>query len=403
MPVGANAMCCCQSSYQTLFKKATGGVHLCTMPPSAAKADLPDLPPDDVGPTRRVRSSAIGSVEPKDKRLRSVVPKAVALSGPEPNSPQGWAQVPATLLGDWPELPADVGDLPEDVVGELALDGPLEGPAGRPARVISPKRRITFPGLSMNEIMQTLEMVPRRHAPLWSVEVPRNLVGHLQDDLMEAHSPARMVPCARKVGLRAELSIDLLTGWNLLDLDVRMQVVRETKLRRPKVLMMSPPCTWFSGLMNLNWAKQSPPIREQGFRDATLHLEFCILLADLQEWEGRGWVLEHPDAARSWGNARVQERLCHGSYLARFDQCCFGLASKVTRTPMKKRTRFMTNIMPLWNHFHSKFCDRTHDHTVVSGSEGGERRSVWAQRCPQALYEMSADASCIYCHTSPAD
>jgi hypothetical protein len=230
------------------------------------------------------------------------------------------------------------------------------------------------------------------------VEVPRNkLVGHLQDDLMEVYSPARMVPLARNVGLRAEVSIDLLTGWNLLDLDVRKLVVQEIKVRRPKVLMMSPPCTWFSGLMNLNWAKISPPIREQGFRDATLHLEFCMLLADLQESEGRGWALEHPDSAKSWANAKVQQMISHGSYLARLDQCCFGLVSKVAGTPMRKRTRFLTNIVPLVRNFNLKLCDKMHEHVTVQGSEGGEKRSVWAQRCPPALCEAAVDAFHIYC------
>ena len=369
--------------------------------------DLPGLPPDDVGP---LCSDLVAVVQSKAKRLRPVVRRGPQpsrtsaqekVSGPRPSGPQGRAQE----LEEWPELPADVGDLPEDLFGELALDGPLEGPAGRPARMLPPKKWMRFPGPSMKQIMETLEMVPRRYTPLWSVEVPRNrLVSMPQDDLVEVYSPERMVLCAQRVGLRAELSIDLLTGWNLLDPEVRIQVVQEIKVRRPKVLMMSPPCTWFSGLMNLNWAKISPPIREQGFRDATLHLEFCMLLADLQESGGRGWVLEHPDTAKSWANAKVQERLHHGSYVARFDQCCFGLVSKVTRTPMKKRTRFMTNILHLWNHFHSKFCDHHHDHVTVQGSEGGEKRSVWAQRYPPALCEAAVGAFLLYCqqHTGLA-
>ena len=123
-----------------------------------------------------------------------------------------------------------------------------------------------------------------------------------------------------------------------------------------------------------------------------------MLLADLQKSEGRGWVLEHPDAAKSWANAKVQDRLLYGSYLARFSQCCFGLVSKVTRTSMKKRTRFMTNIVPLWNHFHSKFCDHDHDHVTAQGSEGGQKRSVWAQRCTPALCETAVDAFRLYCH-----
>jgi hypothetical protein len=275
-----------------------------------------------------------------------------------------------------------VGDLPEETFGELALD--RQGPAGRVGL-----------GRSVKEIMETLEMVPSRHPPLWSVEVPcnsLNLAGNLQDDLMEVYLPERIVPLARKVGLRAEVSIDLLTGWNLLDLEVRMQVVREIKMRRPKVLMMSPPCTGFNGMHCRSCAKTLPAIREQWFRDATLHLEFCMLLADLQESEGRGWVLERRDRARSWANAKVKDRLSHGSYMAKFDQCRFGLFSKVTGTPIQRRTRFMTNIAPLMNNFHSRFCDQTHQHRTNL-----EKRCVSAQRYPPALCQTAVDAFRIYC------
>jgi hypothetical protein len=163
--------------------------------------------------------------------------------------------------------------------------------------------------------MQHLEMVPHRHQVLWQAEVPRTLDGSLPDVLAEVYSPERMVVEAKKQGLRAELSIDLLTGWNLLDPDARVRVVQEISMRRPKVLMMSPPCTWFSGLMNLNWSKINPVVREQALRDATLHLEFCMLLADIQESQHRGGAFEHPDTAKSWHNAKVKMTLDKGGLL----------------------------------------------------------------------------------------
>ena len=279
-----------------------------------------------------------------------------------------------------PDLPDDVdGDLPVDVVEELALDGPVQGPAGRAARVIAPvprqhRRALKFPGRGINEIMNELEMVPSRHHVLWDVQPQLScpLDGTLPDDLVEIYSPPRMVPRAVRRGLRASLSVDLLTGWNLLDSASRVALVQEIKRRRPRVLMMSPPCTWFSGLMNLNWSKIKPVVREQAFRDATLHLEFCMLLADLQETQGCGWAFEHPDAARSWHNQKVEATLQRGALVARFDQCMFGLVSKVDRTPMRKRTRFMTNIHELHKAFNKKFCDCSHPHVAVQGSEGGE-------------------------------
>ena len=295
-----------------------------------------------------------------------------------------------------PDLPDDVeGDLAEELLEELALDGPVQGPAGRPAKVLVPQPRRRAPkflGRSIAEVMEGLEMVPSRHHALWDVQLPCRLDGTLQDDLVEIYSPPRMVPLAAQKGLRATLSVDLLTGWNLLDPDVRVALVQEIKRRRPRVLMMSPPCTWFSGLMNLNWSKIKPVVREQAFRDATLHLEFCMLLADLQETQGGGWAFEHPDSAKSWRNKKVEDARQRGALMARFDQCMFGLVSKVDKTPMRKRTRFMTNMHELHAVFHRKFCDCSHDHVAVQGSEGGERRSVWAQRYPPAMCKAAVSA-----------
>jgi hypothetical protein len=302
----------------------------------------------------------------------------------------------------FPELPPDVddeafGDLPEDILEDLVLDGPLEGPAGRPAKVREKRAKVTFAGRSIHEVMESLEMVPHRQAQLWNAQVPPTLAAHVQDDLIEIYSPERMVVEAKKLGLRAELSIDLLTGWNILDSEVRHRVVMEVSSRRPKVLMMSPPCTWFSGLMNLNWSKIKPVVREQAVRDATLHLEFCMLLADIQESNHRGWAFEHPDSAKSWQNAKVKWWVDRGAYMARFDQCMFGLVSKVDGVRMKKRTRFMTNIKQLYDAFDKKVCDKTHEHVAVQGSEGGEKRSVWAQRYPQGLCETAVQAFASFC------
>jgi hypothetical protein len=47
--------------------------------------------------------------------------------------------------------------------------------------------------------------------------------------------------------------------------------------------------------------------------------------------------------------------------------------------------------------FNSRLCDKMHEHVTVQGSEGGEKRSVWAQRYPPALCEAAVDAFHIYC------
>ena len=108
-------------------------------------------------------------------------------------------------------------------------------------------------------------------------------------------------------------------GGTFSPFDARLQLVLEIKRRRPKVLMMSPPCTWFSQLMNLNWAKIKPVVWEQVFQDATLYLELCMLLADLRQSQGRGWAFAHHDDAKNWRNGKVKTVLQSCALVARFD------------------------------------------------------------------------------------
>jgi len=359
---------------------------------------LLDLPSDDDGPLP-IDDAGPGAVHlhPQPKRVR---PPRSNGSGTRADLRRQLVDHGPAVCLQLPDDDDDEGDLPPDILHELTLDGPVEGPAGRQAKLRVRgrlKAKVEYPGPGVSDIMQCLEMVPHRTPMLWNVRVPMQLDGTLQDDLMEVYSPPRMVAVAKQVGLRAELSVDLLTGWNLLDPEVRLNVVQEIHRRRPRVLMMSPPCTWFSGLMNLNWKKIKPVVREQALRDATLHLEFCMLLADLQASHGRGWVFEHPDRAKSWNNAKVKDLLCTNALVARFDQCMFGLVSKVDKLAMRKRTRFMTNVTEVHTKFHNCFCGQDHDHVSVQGSEGGEKRSVWAQRYPLALCEAAVHAFQQFC------
>lgn len=265
-----------------------------------------------------------------------------------------------------PELPPDddgqweLPDLPPDDDGDWMMQ-----PKRKRMRLQSKK----FEGRNIEEVMRE-EVIPHRMPELWWVTVPAQLNGTIQDDFMEVYSPPRMVPLAVKAGMRASMSMDLLTGWNFLSRDARILAVQEIKARRPKVLMLSPPCTMFSGLMNMNWSKLEPTKRELALVNGTNHLEFSMLLADLQDSSGRGWCFEHPDGARSWKNKSVRH-MAEQAHLARLDQCMFGLKSKVDQVAMKKCTRLLTNMREVHTALHHRMCDKCHTHRSIQGSEGG--------------------------------
>ena len=242
---------------------------------------------------------------------------------------------------------------------------------------------IYYGGPSREQLLKEEWQIPRRVPELWFASVPRYLDGTLQDDFAEVYSPPRILPHAVEIGLRGDLSADLTTGYNLLTHSSRLDLMMQVKARRPKVLMLSPPCTMMSGLQNLNWCKMLPETREAEFREGMLHLNFSMLLADLQVSSGRAFIFEHPDPALSWHHTSAVEmatvpNACH----ARFHMCCFGLVSKVEKTPILKATKLLSNISDLESVFNNQWCKVHEAHQILNGVEGGVPRSLWAQRYP---------------------
>ena len=91
--------------------------------------------------------------------------------------------------------------------------------------------------------------------------------------------------------------------------------------------------------------------------------------------------------------AKVKHVQRHASVkVAEFDQCRFGLVSLVSKTPMKKRTRIMTNSMVLFGALDGKYCEGDHNHQVIEGSEGGMKRSQAAQVYPGPLVHTISKA-----------
>ena len=103
---------------------------------------------------------------------------------------------------------------------------------------------------------------------------------------MEVYSARRVLAFSSDFMLSGSLSADLKTGWDFNKLGHRISFVLEVKARRPHVLVLSPPCTMFSCLTNLNWSKMQVDVREAKFKEGVLHLEFCCLLIELQLSEG---------------------------------------------------------------------------------------------------------------------
>ena len=236
-----------------------------------------------------------------------------------------------------------------------------------------------YPGPTAADIQATLV---QGRAPDVEAYLGRSLGGALQDDVMEMFSPPRILEYTAILGLRGDLSADLASGWDLSLEQDRANLLTEIVRRRPKIVFLEPPCTWFSKLLSLNWKHIPRHLREQRLAASMVLFEFCLLIMRIQLLAGRAFVLEHPHGATSWKHPQVQDALRRfpGTAFADFDFCMFGMVTKIKRMPVKKATRLMTNCPHIYKRFAGVRCDGSHDdHTPCWDSEwGGEAVQICA-------------------------
>lgn len=307
-------------------------------------------------------------------------------------------------------FPAPVSPCPDDGIVLPSDDNadsdvevqPKKQRTGRQTGRQKRRRYAHHDGKSRQELLEANVMVHKRVPCLWEAQVPRHLQGQPRDHIMEVYSPRRVLAVAvDEMELSGEVSADLETGWDFTKLDHRIALVIQVKARRPEVLVLSPPCTLFSTLMNLNWCKMPRATREAKFLEGLLHLEFCCLLMDLQISEGRKVVFEHPQSALSWQNSQLKEiAKLPGVSPVHFDMCEFGLVSPIEGVPLQKATVILSNLPQLLTKLRDKKCKGMHKHKVIQGKEGGILLSTWAQRYPREFCEVIAysTAEHVHCH-----
>jgi len=297
-------------------------------------------------------------------------------------------------------LPSDVGssfdgeDEEEEVIAKEEAkpkDDAAKAAKKSKRRATNRKKQPVIPGPSRQDLLKESAITVRDFA-LWSIPVPKHMDGTLPDDIMELYSPPRVsahsysaamggAVCGRV--LRGNLSVDIETGWNMVSASQREEVMIQVKARRPTLVTLSPPCTYMSTLQNLNWAKMAREKREAAFREACLHVDFCMVVADWQHSRGRKFMFEHPRASLSWSRDTVQYVAgLPGSEITTFDMCYFGLVSKETKTPVLKATQVLTNMVELADELRNKKCPGHDKHQILQGYEGGQSRSSFAQVYP---------------------
>lgn len=100
--------------------------------------------------------------------------------------------------------------------------------------------------------------------------------------------------------LSGSLSVDILTGFDLRKKTVRENVMQSLLLRGIKIVVLSPPCTMFSQIMRINFAKMKASDLKQRWKDAMCFIRFTVQVIEYILSISGIFVFEHPTGASSW-------------------------------------------------------------------------------------------------------
>jgi hypothetical protein len=100
--------------------------------------------------------------------------------------------------------------------------------------------------------MKTMKPTPMPSKVMEATFMP--VGGAWPDHIMEFFSPPRVIDACQKLGLRGSVSCDLLTGWDLSTPEDQAKAMAQLVTKQPACLILSPPCTFFSTLMDSNWS-----------------------------------------------------------------------------------------------------------------------------------------------------
>ena len=186
-------------------------------------------------------------------------------------------------------------------------------------------------------------------------------------------------------------AFDLVLGDDLLQSHARQKCLEHIRSNDYDFVAVTPPCTMFSMLQFLGRNRtreqlEADPVYQQKFRDAMILLTFAVVVCLDQHRRGKFYVFEQPWTAMSWRKKVVQRLLkLPGTYVARSDQCCFGMQDR-DQNPIRKRTGFLCNSRWIARAV-AKTCSKQHVHQHCVGVSKGMPRAQEAARYTTPLID----------------
>ena len=195
----------------------------------------------------------------------------------------------------------------------------------------------------------------------------------------EIYSVPRVTHWCEDYNLTPGWSLDKLTldkdneSWDFDVEEIRERARKLIKTTKPRLLIGSPMCRYFSRLMTMNWQRMDPDDARRKWNTAVSHIIFCVELYKLQLEAGRLFLHEHPHGASSWDLKVMMDLLADPRVVKVLgDQCMYGHVTEVKGVvlPVKKTTGFATNCPDIASEL-SLRCDRSHQHGQLLDGRAG--------------------------------
>lgn len=181
---------------------------------------------------------------------------------------------------------------------DMGLQAPERAPEAKIAAWIN---RLTDTKCTADEIKEILMKLDGE--PSLQVRCNSGTSKESANDVSEIYSPPRVVTRAARHGLRPGFSLDLTgndeTGnkWDFSDAKMRNKAADMINDEQPEMLILSPMCSSFSQMQNLNYSKMDPDEVRAKLREGMLHLKFAAKLCRLQVQHNKMFMFEHPSTA----------------------------------------------------------------------------------------------------------
>ncbi len=205
--------------------------------------------------------------------------------------------------------------------------------------------------------------------------------------IAEIYNPGCFGRIAERYHLNAGRVFDITLGSDLRNSKTREEVKRYVRNVKPGLVLLAPPCRMYSQLQNLSKNKRETNMKLmnqylQDRKEAQEMLEFAIEICQICLSLGIKFVLEHPYAASSWRQPKMQELLARDPVrFSRADQCQYGLRGSNGELH-RKATGFATNDENIHSLLQRR-CNGEHTHEHIIGGN----RSKKSQEYPQQLIQ----------------